>query len=58
MASAPRDGDVLDQFLADRGHEVESVSWERSYNKLQCPECGGLHEQSARECTVCGWRPN
>jgi hypothetical protein len=57
MASAPRDDDVLDDFLAARGHETESVGWERSYNKLQCPDCGGLHDQGARECTVCGWRP-
>ncbi|MFB6155800.1 MAG: HVO_0416 family zinc finger protein [Haloferacaceae archaeon] len=60
MASAPSDDELFDQFLADRGHDTEtgSVRWERSYNKLQCPECGGLHEESAVECSVCGWSPN
>jgi len=58
MASAPSDDDDLfDQFLADRGHETEQVRWERSYNKKQCPECGGLHDASATQCTVCGWNP-
>ncbi len=46
--------EVYDQFLARNGHTV-AESWGESYNKKQCPECGGLHEQSATECTVCGW---
>ncbi|WP_435334834.1 HVO_0416 family zinc finger protein [Haloarchaeobius sp. TZWWS8] len=59
MASAPQPGDdVFDQFLADRGHETEPVGWDRSYNKLQCPECMSLHEEGAHECTVCDWQPN
>ncbi|MFB6126657.1 MAG: HVO_0416 family zinc finger protein [Halolamina sp.] len=58
MASAPRtDDDLFDDFLADRGHEVEGPGWEESYNKKQCPDCGGLHEEDATECSVCGWRP-
>jgi len=58
MASAPDTGDdVFDKFLEDRGHETESVGWERNYNKLQCPECMALHEEGAVECTVCDWAP-
>jgi hypothetical protein len=59
MASAPSDTDdeLFDQFLSDRGHETDVPRWERSYNKKQCPDCGGLHDQSAQECTVCGWAP-
>jgi hypothetical protein len=58
MASAPSDDDLFDQFLADRGHATEPVRWDRSYNKKQCPDCGGLHDQSATECSVCGWHPD
>ncbi|MGM0388311.1 MULTISPECIES: HVO_0416 family zinc finger protein [Natrinema] len=59
MATSPNDAgdDVIDQFLADRGHSVEPVGWEQEYNKKQCPECGGLHDPSASACTVCGWEP-
>ena len=57
MASAPSDDDLFDQFLSDRGHETEGVGWDESYNKLQCPECGGLHDTAATECSVCGWAP-
>lgn len=58
MASAPDAGDdVFDQFLETRGHDTESVGWERSYNKLQCPECMALHDDAATECEVCGWMP-
>lgn len=58
MASAPDTGDdVFDKFLADRGHDTAHVGWERDYNKLQCPECMALHDDTASECTVCGWRP-
>jgi hypothetical protein len=54
MASA-QDEDVFDRFLERRGHET-TQSWDRSYNKKQCPDCGGLHDLSASRCTVCGWR--
>ncbi|MFA9515881.1 HVO_0416 family zinc finger protein [Halopenitus sp. H-Gu1] len=58
MSSAPSTNDgVFDEFLEDRGHETEIVRWERSYNKKKCPECGGLHDESASECGVCGWSP-
>ena len=60
MASAPSDDgdDLFDQFLADRGHETEPVRWDRSYNKLQCPDCGALHDEGTGSCGVCGWRPD
>jgi transposase len=48
---------MFDQFLSERGHETEPVGWDQSYNKKQCPECGGLHDASATECSVCGWVP-
>ncbi len=54
-ASTPDDDSLLDEFLEDRGHETQT--WEESYNKKQCPECGGLHDGNARTCTVCGWSP-
>ena len=54
MASAS-DEELFDRFLAQRGHDVPR-SWDRSYNKKQCPECGGLHELGATVCAVCGWR--
>ncbi len=58
MASAPHtDDELFDEFLTSRGHETEAADWEESYNKKQCPDCGGLHEPDAHECTVCGWRP-
>ncbi|MFB6303113.1 MAG: HVO_0416 family zinc finger protein [Haloferacaceae archaeon] len=59
MASAPSgDGDELfDQFLSDRGHDTGPVRWDRSYNKLQCPDCGALHDTDASACSVCDWRP-
>lgn len=53
MASASND-DLFDRFLAQRGHDVPET-WDRSYNKKKCPECGGLHELSANSCSVCGW---
>ncbi|WP_247005907.1 HVO_0416 family zinc finger protein [Halorientalis litorea] len=58
MASAPSDDDMFDQFLSNRGHETEAVGWDQSYNKLQCPDCGGLHDTAATECSVCGWVPD
>lgn len=60
MAAEPSaaDDDLFDQFLSSRGHETtEQVRWDRSYNKLQCPDCGALHDTSASDCTVCGWDP-
>ncbi|MFC7113847.1 HVO_0416 family zinc finger protein [Natronoarchaeum sp. GCM10025703] len=59
MASAPNDAgdDLIDNFLSRHGHETEPVGWERNYNKLQCPECGGLHDEDASSCSVCGWSP-
>lgn len=58
MASAEHSSDELfDEFLADRGHDTRDVDWELSYNKKQCPECSGLHDTAATECSVCGWRP-
>jgi len=56
MASA-NDDELLDEFLSSNGHRTESAGWEESYNKLQCPECGGLHDRAATECSVCGWTP-
>ncbi|WP_254543214.1 HVO_0416 family zinc finger protein [Halomarina pelagica] len=55
MATA--DTDLFDEFLSQRGHATERPSWEQDYNKKQCPECGGLHDMSATQCTVCGWSP-
>jgi hypothetical protein len=55
MASA--NDEVLDDFLSQRGHATERPGWERSYNKKQCPDCGGLHDESATACSVCGWSP-
>lgn len=58
MASAPESGDDLfDEFLSRRGHDTESVDWQRDHNKKQCPECGSLHELGAARCSVCGWTP-
>jgi hypothetical protein len=57
MASAPGDDELFDAFLTQRGHDVEPTGWDESYNKLQCPDCGGLHAPGATECTVCGWTP-
>ena len=50
-------GDMFDEFLSQRGHATETPSWEQEYNKKQCPECSGLHDMSATECSVCGWCP-
>ena len=58
MASAPSaDDELFDEFLSDRGHEMAETRWEYSYNKKQCPECGGLNDESSTECSVCGWHP-
>jgi transposase len=56
MATAPSSDDMFDEFLSQRGHEVDD-GWEENYNKKQCPDCGGLHESTASECSVCGWTP-
>ncbi|ERG99740.1 MAG: hypothetical protein J07HQX50_00892 [Haloquadratum sp. J07HQX50] len=58
MATAPNSDDaLLDQFLKNRGHDTDSLEWEASYNKKQCPECSALHQSSASKCSVCGWNP-
>lgn len=49
--------DVIDDFLSERGHDTEPAAWQRDYNKKQCPDCGGLHDRTATECSVCGWAP-
>ncbi|WP_232700418.1 HVO_0416 family zinc finger protein [Halobacterium wangiae] len=54
-ASTPDDDSLLDDFLEQRGHET--ATWERNYNKKQCPECSGLHDVDATDCGVCGWSP-
>lgn len=52
--------DVFDAFLSQRGHRIEpdAAGWERDHNKKQCPDCGGLHDLPATECSVCGWTPH
>lgn len=55
MATA--DDEIFDEFLSERGHETESASWEQDYNKKRCPDCSGLHDLGATECSVCGWSP-
>jgi hypothetical protein len=58
MATEPDPDDALfDDFLAQRGHEDEATTWDRSYNKLQCPECRALHPEGSSSCTVCDWAP-
>jgi ribosomal protein L40E len=57
MESASDSDEIFDEFLARRGHEVESAGWKENYNKKQCPECGGLHDTDATRCTVCDWSP-
>ncbi len=48
---------MFDEFLSRRGHETEPAGWDESYNKKQCPDCGGLHGSDATRCSVCGWSP-
>lgn len=57
MSKAPAEDDVFDEFLTQRGYETSDAGWEDSYNKKQCPDCGGLHDAGATQCTVCGWSP-
>jgi len=59
MATAPDDAgdELIDQFLTQRGHGVEGDGWNQSYNKRQCPDCGGINESDATQCSVCGWTP-
>ncbi len=33
MASAPSPDDMFDEFLTQRGHDVEETGWEDNYNK-------------------------
>ena len=56
MASASGDETLFEEFLAQRGHETDA-GWDERYHKKQCPECGGIHETDATECTVCGLSP-
>ena len=57
MATAPNPTDeIVDEFLAARGHE-SSQKWEQNANKKQCPECHGLHDMGAMQCSVCDWQP-
>jgi len=57
MASAPGSSgdDMFDEFLESRGHD--HATWESEYNKKRCPECSGIHDVDATNCTVCGWQP-
>ncbi|MFB6111265.1 MAG: HVO_0416 family zinc finger protein [Halobacteriaceae archaeon] len=55
--SSDPDDALFDDFLAQRGHDDDTATWDRSYNKLQCPDCGAIHDESATDCTVCGWAP-
>jgi len=58
MSSARSSDDALiEEFLTQRGHESVET-WETSYSKLQCPDCGGLHESTATNCSICGWAPD
>lgn len=59
MSSAPDDAgdDLIDRFITQRDLDSETVRWEESYNKKQCPECGGVHDTTASVCSVCGWSP-
>jgi len=55
MATAPGSDELIDEYLS---RDTDGpATWNRSYNKLQCPECGGLHDEAATECSVCGWAP-
>lgn len=56
MSRESVDGDLFDDFLETRGHSTQSDGWKEDKNKFQCPECGGIHDEPADECTVCGWR--
>ncbi len=55
MATA--DDDIFDEFLSERGHDTTPASWQRDHNKKRCPDCSGLHDLAATECSVCGWSP-
>jgi hypothetical protein len=55
MATATDPDALLDEFIDSEGDRPET--WDRSYNKLQCPDCGGLHDEGSVECSVCGWAP-
>lgn len=57
MAQPMAEDDVFDEFLTQRGYETNDAGWSDNYNKKQCPDCGGLHDNSATKCTVCGWTP-
>lgn len=55
MAGAEHADDVIDQFLSAR--DLDATVWERDHAKKRCPDCGGIHDESARRCSVCGWTP-
>jgi len=58
MASAQNtDDELFDEFLSANGHETAPAGWDHSYNNKQCPECGGIHDDGAQQCSVCGWFP-
>jgi len=57
MASAPSNDELFEEFLSQRGHRTGEAGWDQSYNKKQCPDCGGLHSSDVTECSVCGWSP-
>jgi hypothetical protein len=59
MSSAQSDTDVLiDALLHTGGHPTAPTRWGRSYRKLQCPECGAIHDPTATRCKVCAWQPH
>ena len=56
MASAPRKTDgTLDEFMQSNGHDMRA--WEADGAKKRCPDCGGVQDPDAADCTVCGWSP-
>lgn len=56
MPSATEFGDdAIDQFMAARGLDV--TAWERDHEKKRCPDCGGINDLGAAQCSVCGWAP-
>lgn len=55
MAGAEHADDVIDQFISAR--DLDETAWERDHAKKRCPDCGGIHDDSAQRCSVCGWAP-
>lgn len=50
--------ELMNDFLESRGHAVRDQDWDESYNKKQCPVCGGVHPTTAMSCDSCGWEPS